>query len=73
MCCCTIPDGDLILIGLDLVDEGGFIISASHVQVTECFERNQVPTQFEEVRHAIAYLLDRNSLSYIYKRSRNKL
>ena len=63
-----IPDGDQIEAGLDLVDEGGFdYISfprAGYGMLS--FKCNQGPTQFAEVRHAIAYLLDRNSFAQTF-------
>lgn len=56
-----IPDGDNIEAGLDMVEEGGFdYISfprAGYGMIS--FKCNQGPTQFVEVRQAIAYLLDR--------------
>ncbi|MBS6195609.1 MAG: ABC transporter substrate-binding protein [Clostridiales bacterium] len=58
-----IPDGDQIEAGLDMVDEGGFdyvsFPRAGYGMLS--FKCNQGPTQFEEVRHAVAYLLDRNA------------
>lgn len=54
-------DGDAIEAGLDMVDEGGYdYISfprAGYGMIS--FKCNQGPTQFTEVRQAIAYLLDR--------------
>ena len=60
-----LTDGNEINTALDLVEEGGYGVSA--------FERNgygQInfqcdfgPTQFEAVRHAVAYLLDRNEFA----------
>lgn len=60
-----LADGDNINAALDVVDAGGFAYSN--------FERNGYgklmfqcdfgPTQFEGVRHAIAYLLDRNEFA----------
>lgn len=56
-----IPDGDNIEAGLDMVEEGGFdYISfprAGYGMIS--FKCNQGPTQFIEVRQAVAYLLDR--------------
>ncbi len=56
-----IPDGDNIEAGLDMVEEGGFdYISfprAGYGMIS--FKCNQGPTQFVEVRQAMAYLLDR--------------
>lgn len=63
-----IPDGDQIEAGLDMVDEGGFdCISyprAGYGMLS--FKCNQGPTQFEEVRHAVAYLLDRNKFAQTF-------
>lgn len=56
-----IPDGDKIEAGLDMVEEGGFdYISfprAGYGMIS--FKCNQGPTQFVEVRQAMAHLLDR--------------
>lgn len=56
-----VPDGDQIEQGLDMVEEGGFDYlnygRAGYGMIS--FKCNQGPTQFEEVRHAVAYLLDR--------------
>ncbi len=56
-----VADGDTIEAGLDMVDEGGFdYISfprAGYGMIS--FKCNQGPTQFTEVRQAVAYLLDR--------------
>lgn len=54
-------DGDAIEAGLDMVEEGGYdYISfprAGYGMIS--FKCNQGPTQFTEVRQAVAYLLDR--------------
>lgn len=61
----TIADGSEINAALDLVDEGGF----NYVQFDRAgygkiqFQCDFGPTQFEEVRHAVAYLLDRNEFA----------
>lgn len=56
-----VADGDQIESGLDMVEEGGFDYltygRAGYGMIS--FKCNQGPTQFEEVRHAVAYLLDR--------------
>lgn len=56
-----VADGDKIEAGLDMVEDGGFdYISfprAGYGMVS--FKCNQGPTQFKEVRQAMAYLLDR--------------
>lgn len=56
-----VADGDQIEQGLDMVEEGGFDYlsygRAGYGMIS--FKCNQGPTQFEEVRHAVAYLLDR--------------
>lgn len=56
-----VPDGDQIEQGLDMVEEGGFDYlnygRAGYGMIS--FKCNQGPTQFKEVRHAVAYLLDR--------------
>lgn len=63
-----IPDGDQIEAGLDMVDEGGFDYSSfprpGYGMLS--FKCNQGPTQFEEVRHAIGYLLDRNAFAQTF-------
>ena len=61
----SLSDGNEINTALDLVEEGGYAVST--------FERNGYgqlnfqcdfgPTQFEAVRHAVAYLLDRNEFA----------
>ena len=61
----SLSDGNEINTALDLVEEGGYAVST--------FERNGYgqlnfqcdfgPTQFEAVRHAVAYLLDRNDFA----------
>lgn len=64
----TVADGDQIEAGLDMVDEGGF----NYISFPRpgygmiSFKCNQGPTQFEEVRHAIAYLLDRNAFTQTF-------
>lgn len=60
-----LSDGNEINTALDLVEEGGYAVSV--------FERNGYgklmfqsdfgPTQFEAVRHAVAYLLDRSEFA----------
>lgn len=61
-------DGKDIEAGLDMVEEGGF----DYVNYARAgygmlfFKCNQGPTQFEEVRHAIAYLLDRNAFAQTF-------
>lgn len=61
-------DGKDIEAGLDLVDEGGFDYinypRAGYGMIT--FKCNQGPTQFKEVRQAIAYLLDRNAFAQTF-------
>lgn len=61
-------DGKDIEAGLDMVDEGGFDYCnyprAGYGMVT--FKCNQGPTQFKEVRQAIAYLLDRNAFAQTF-------
>lgn len=56
-----VAQGDQIQAGLDMVEEGGFgYISfprAGYGMIS--FKCNQGPTQFTEVRQAVAYLLDR--------------
>lgn len=63
-----VADGDTIEAGLDMVEEGGFdYISfprAGYGMVS--FKCNQGPTQFIEVRHAMAYLLDRVSFAQTF-------
>ena len=61
-------DGDSIDAGLDLVDEGGFdyINYARTGYGMLSFKCNQGPTQFEEVRQAVAYLLDRNAFAQTF-------
>ncbi len=61
----TLTDGDQINAALDLEEQGGF--------TTVSYERNGYgklmfqcdfgPTQFKAVRHAVAYLLDRNEFA----------
>lgn len=57
--------GPEITAGLDLVDKGGFAFTnyprAGYGKVT--FVCDYGPTQFKEVRHAIAHLLDRNDFA----------
>lgn len=61
----TIADGSEINAALDLVDTGDF----DYVQFDRAgygkiqFQCDFGPTQFQEVRHAIAYLLDRNEFA----------
>ena len=61
-------DGGDIDAGLDLVDAGGFdyitFPRAGYGMLS--FKCNQGPTQFAEVRHAIAYLLDRNAFAQTF-------
>lgn len=61
-------DGNDIEAGLDLVDEGGYDYvnypRAGYGMV--CFKCNQGPTQFVEVRQAIAHLLDRNAFAQTF-------
>ncbi len=61
-------DGDSIVAGMDLVDGGGFDFCnyprAGYGMIS--FKCNQGPTQFESVRHAIAYLLDRNAFAQTF-------
>ena len=61
-------DGDSISAGMDLVDEGGFEFCsyprAGYGMIA--FKCNQGPTQFASVRHAIAYLLDRNAFAQTF-------
>lgn len=56
-----VADGDKIEAGLDMVEEGGidYITFPRAGYGMLSFKCNQGPTQFKEVRHAIAYLLDR--------------
>lgn len=61
----TISDGTEVNSALDLVDTGDF----DYVQFDRAgygkiqFQCDFGPTQFEEVRHAVAYLLDRNEFA----------
>lgn len=61
-------DGKDIEAGLDLVDEGGFEYCnyprAGYGMIS--FKCNQGPTQFKEVRQAVAYLLDRNAFAQTF-------
>ena len=61
-------DGNDIGAGLDLVDEGGYDYinypRAGYGMV--CFKCNQGPTQFVEVRQAMAHLLDRNAFAQTF-------
>lgn len=61
-------DGDSIDAGLDMVDDGGFdyinFPRAGYGMLA--FKCNQGPTQFEEVRQAVAYLLDRNAFAQTF-------
>lgn len=61
-------EGNEIEAGLDLVDEGGFNYCAypraGYGMIS--FKCNQGPTQFLEVRQAIAYLLDRNAFAQTF-------
>lgn len=61
-------DGKDIEAGLDLVDEGGYdycnFPRAGYGMLN--FKCNQGPTQFKEVRQAIAYLLDRNAFAQTF-------
>lgn len=56
-----VADGDQIEAGLDMVEDGSFDYTnyprAGYGMIS--FKCNQGPTQFEEVRQAVAYLLDR--------------
>lgn len=63
-----VPDGDQIEAGLDMVEEGGFdyITFPRPGYGMLSFKCNQGPTQFTEVRHAIAYLLDRNAFAQTF-------
>ena len=56
-----VGDGDKIEAGLDMVEEGGYdYLTYGRVGYGMIsFKCNQGPTQFKEVRHAVAYLLDR--------------
>ena len=60
-----LSDGNEINTALDLVEEGGYEVSAfersGYGQLT--FQCDFGPTQFEAVRHAVAYLLDRNDFA----------
>ena len=60
-----LTDGDEINTALDLVEEGGYGVSAfernGYGQIT--FQCDFGPTQFEAVRHAVAYLLDRTEFA----------
>ena len=60
-----LSDGSEINTALDLVEEGGYEVSAfernGYGQLT--FQCDFGPTQFEAVRHAVAYLLDRNDFA----------
>lgn len=57
--------GDEINAGFDLVDQGGFNYTdysrAGYGKLT--FQCDSGPTQFKEVRQAVAYLLDRNKFA----------
>lgn len=61
-------DGTDIEAGLDLVEEGGFDYvnypRAGYGMIS--FKCNQGPTQFAEVRHAVAYLLDRDAFAQTF-------
>ncbi len=60
-----IADGDEIKAGLDLVDKGGFV-AASYPRAGYgklMFQADFGPTQFVEVRKAIAHLIDRDDFS----------
>lgn len=63
-----VADGDQIETGLDMVEEGGFdYISyprAGYGMIT--FKCNKGPTQFVEVRQAVAYLLDRTAFAQTF-------
>lgn len=63
-----VADGDQIEQGLDMVEEGGFDYlsygRAGYGMIS--FKCNQGPTQFKEVRHAMAYLLDRVSFAQTF-------
>ena len=63
-----VADGDQIEQGLDMVEEGGFkplsYGRAGYGMIS--FKCNQGPTQFKEVRHAMAYLLDRVSFAQTF-------
>ena len=60
-----LSDGNEINTALDLVEEGGYEVSAfersGYGKLT--FQCDFGPTQFEAVRHAVAYLLDRNDFA----------
>ena len=60
--------GDEIDTGLDMVDSGDFdyIHYARSGYGKLVFKCNVGPTQFKEVRHAIAYLLDRNKFAQTF-------
>ncbi len=63
---CT--DGTEIETGLDMVEEGGFgyvnYPRAGYGMIS--FKCNQGSTQFQEVRQAVAYLLDRNAFAQTF-------
>lgn len=60
-----VADGPLINAGLDLVDAGthGYISYPRNGYGQLIFKCNVGPTQFVEVRQAVAYLLDRNEFA----------
>lgn len=64
----AVADGDQIETGLDMVEEGGFdYISyprAGYGMIS--FKCNKGPTQFVEVRQAVAYLLDRTAFAQTF-------
>lgn len=64
----AVADGDQIETGLDMVEEGGFdYISyprAGYGMLS--FKCNKGPTQFVEVRQAVAYLLDRTAFAQTF-------
>lgn len=63
-----VADGEQIEAGLDMVEEGGFdYISyprAGYGMLS--FKCNKGPTQFQEVRQAVAYLLDRTAFAQTF-------
>lgn len=62
---CQVADGNQITEGLDMVDQG-LIQSVTYDRNGYgflCFNASCGPTQFKEVRHALAYLLDRNEFA----------
>lgn len=60
-----LADGDKINVGLDMVEQGGFVANSyeRNGYGKLAFQCDFSPTQFKAVRHAVAYLLDRNEFA----------